>query len=74
MFAKKSNASKVAFVTLVRQLKKWDFNLVDCQVTTEHLITFGAREITRKEFVKMLKHALKTPTKKGKWEMPDSAF
>ncbi|MBI5408691.1 MAG: leucyl/phenylalanyl-tRNA--protein transferase [Nitrospirae bacterium] len=69
MFAKKSDASKVAFVTLVRQLIKWSFTLIDCQVTTAHLKSFGARDIPRSDFMMLLKSALKAPTKKGKWKI-----
>jgi len=58
MFAKKSNASKVAFVTLVENLCKLDYHFIDCQVTTEHLKRFGAKEVTRKKFLGMLKRAL----------------
>ncbi len=67
MFTKKTNASKVAFAALVRQLKQWGFTLIDCQVTTGHLINLGAREISRSKFLKMLGTALKAPTRKGKW-------
>ncbi len=67
MFTKKSNASKVAFVALVHQLIKWDFALVDCQVTTRHLINFGAREIPRSEFIRRVRKALKMPGKKDNW-------
>ncbi|MGD0282809.1 MAG: leucyl/phenylalanyl-tRNA--protein transferase [Dissulfurispiraceae bacterium] len=67
MFAKRSNASKAAFVTLVRQLIKWNFTLVDCQVTTGHLINFGAREIPRTEFMQRLKEGIKIRTNKEKW-------
>jgi leucyl/phenylalanyl-tRNA--protein transferase len=67
MFAEQSDASKVAFVSLVNQLSEWEFSLIDCQVTTRHLKSFGAREITRSEFMKALKEALLVPTKKGKW-------
>ncbi|MCL5062678.1 MAG: leucyl/phenylalanyl-tRNA--protein transferase [Nitrospiraceae bacterium] len=67
MFSKEPNASKVAFVRLVQQLMEWGFKLIDCQVTTEHLMSFGAKEIPRSEFMKMLKQSLKMPTKKGKW-------
>lgn len=67
MFAKKSNASKVAFVRLVRQLKIWGFVLIDCQVTTRHLISLGAKETPRSEFLKTLRHSLKMPTRTGKW-------
>jgi len=58
MFAKKSNASKVAFVTLVENLCKLDYHFIDCQVTTEHLKRLGAKEVTRKKFLGMLKKAL----------------
>ncbi len=69
MFARKSNASKVAFVTLVQQLHRWEFSLIDCQINTLHLRSFGAHEIPRKEFLKMLKTALDVPTSKGKWKL-----
>ncbi len=74
MFTKKSNASKVAFAAHVRQLKQWGFTLIDCQVTTGHLTSLGAREISRSEFLKMLGTAVKAPTKKGRWEIQDSAL
>ena len=66
MFSKSSNASKVAFVALVQQLIKWDFAMVDCQVTTRHLISFGAREIPRTEFMQRIKKAVRMPAK-GNW-------
>jgi leucyl/phenylalanyl-tRNA--protein transferase len=72
MFACKNNASKVALVTLVHLLRKWSFNLIDCQVTTRHLIRLGAREIPRKQFMAELKLALQSPTPKGKWRLGDS--
>ncbi len=59
MFAKKSNASKVAFVILVERLSKSGFSFIDCQVTTEHLKNLGAKEISRKNFLQMLRKALK---------------
>jgi len=62
MFAKMSNASKVAFVTFVEQLKQKGVRLIDCQVRTEHLVNLGAREIPRKEFLKTLKNALSQPS------------
>ena len=51
MFTEKTDASKVALVRLVQLLRQWDFELIDCQVTTAHLKRFGAREIPRKEFL-----------------------
>lgn len=61
MFAKKNDSSKVAFALLVHQLKEWDYRLIDCQVSTRHLIRFGAREVPRRAFLKMLKEALAAP-------------
>lgn len=51
MFSRVSNASKVAFVNLVENLKGMKFSIIDCQVRTTHLIRFGAREIPRKLFL-----------------------
>ncbi|MEZ0329565.1 MAG: leucyl/phenylalanyl-tRNA--protein transferase [Dissulfuribacterales bacterium] len=54
MWTKVTDASKTAFVTLVQRLMKWDFQLIDCQVTTTHLLSFGAKEIPRSLFLKLL--------------------
>jgi leucyl/phenylalanyl-tRNA--protein transferase len=67
MFTRISNASKVAFVALVEHLRALEFDLIDCQITTAHLIRFGAREISRARFLDELKKALKSPTLKGRW-------
>lgn len=67
MFAFKPDASKVAFAGLVRQLAGWKFSLIDCQLRTEHLMRFGAKEIPRREFMTLLKRALKMPSHAGKW-------
>lgn len=58
MFSRLSNASKVAFVTFVEMLKELEFDLIDCQVRTDHLIRFGAREIPRKKFLEQLEKAI----------------
>lgn len=71
MFHLKSDASKTALVTLVRTLGAWNFTLVDCQVTTHHLISLGAREVPRSEFMTMLKKALELPTRRGRWTPTD---
>jgi leucyl/phenylalanyl-tRNA--protein transferase len=72
MFAHRTDASKAAFVTLVEWLARQGCTLVDCQVTTEHLLRFGAREIPRPEFLERLAVALELPTLRGRWT-PDSA-
>jgi leucyl/phenylalanyl-tRNA--protein transferase len=69
MFARAPDASKVAFVTLVRQLAGWGVDLVDCQVRTEHLARFGAVEWPRKRFLAALAEALQKPTRLGPWQL-----
>ena len=54
MFSKVSNASKVAFITLVENLKIRKYKLIDCQVHNDHLESLGAREIEREEFMHIL--------------------
>ncbi len=68
MFMRVSNASKAAFVKLVGQLEKWNFDLIDCQVHTRHLSSFGAREVPRKLFLQQLEKSLKKPTRRGPWQ------
>jgi leucyl/phenylalanyl-tRNA--protein transferase len=69
MFTRVSNASKVAFVSLVHHLRSLNFALIDCQVTTGHLTRFGAKEISRTRYLDELDEALKVPTLKGKWSL-----
>ena len=54
MFSKISNASKIAFIQYVQQLEKDGIQLIDCQVYTFYLESFGARMIPRKDFIKLL--------------------
>jgi leucyl/phenylalanyl-tRNA--protein transferase len=67
MFTHINNPSKVAFVALVKHLQALNFDLIDCQVTTPHLLTFGAREIPRTRYLKELEKSLKPSTIKGQW-------
>jgi leucyl/phenylalanyl-tRNA---protein transferase len=50
MFSRASDASKIALVALVQQLRQWQFGLIDCQMNTPLLASFGAREIPRSQF------------------------
>jgi leucyl/phenylalanyl-tRNA--protein transferase len=68
MFALRSDASKVAFVALVRQLEAWRFDLVDCQMYTDHLARFGATERSRGWFREALEKALDRETRRGAWK------
>jgi len=54
MFSKTSNASKVALISLVKELKKNKYKLIDCQVPTQHLASMGAESISRTEFLTFL--------------------
>lgn len=58
MFSKVSNASKVAFIALVNQLKEDNYMVLDCQVYNEHLESLGCREIHRENFMQILKSKL----------------
>lgn len=55
MFSKVSNASKVAFISLVNHLKAANYKLLDCQVYNPHLESLGCREIERDDFMKIVK-------------------
>jgi len=55
MFSKVPNASKVAFISLVNHLKANQYQLLDCQVYNEHLASLGCREISRIDFIKIIK-------------------
>jgi leucyl/phenylalanyl-tRNA--protein transferase len=70
MFARVSNASKVALAALVAYLRAEAFGLIDCQVTTGHLQRMGAREIPRSLYLEELQVHLQAPTRKGKWKLP----
>ena len=67
MFSRESDASKVALAQLVERLRAWGFALIDCQVTSPHLLRLGAEEIARAEFIARLQAALKLPGKPGNW-------
>lgn len=54
MFSRISNGSKIALVHLVDRLKRDDFALIDCQVTSPHLRTLGSRSIPRSEFLSLV--------------------
>ncbi|HSC84767.1 MAG TPA: leucyl/phenylalanyl-tRNA--protein transferase [Pseudomonas sp.] len=61
MFSRTDNASKVGFATLVGKLREWGFVLIDCQMPTQHLHSFGARPIPRAEFANYLQRHLDQP-------------
>ncbi len=72
MFTRHTDASKVAFVTLVKQLIKWGFELIDCQVASNHLSRFGASNISRKHFIDYLnQYAEPIDQHCGRWRLEE---
>ncbi len=69
MFMRKTDASKVALVALVRLLRERGCQMIDCQVTTSHLKRFGAREIPRPAFLARLAEAVALPAPPGPWSL-----
>lgn len=67
MFAHRSDASKVAFVWLVRQLEQWGYDLIDCQIETDHLARFGALDMAREDFLDRLDAGLRSPLPPRPW-------
>lgn len=67
MFSHATDASKVAFVHLVRQLEAWGYTLIDCQVASAHLLSLGAVEIPRADFLARLAAALQRPGRPVPW-------
>lgn len=58
MFSKETNASRYGFTNYVQQLKKEGIELIDCQVYTAYLESFGARMIDRKKFIALLRELI----------------
>jgi leucyl/phenylalanyl-tRNA--protein transferase len=73
MFAHAPDASKVAFVTVVEQLREKGITLIDCQVYTDHLARFGAEEWPRARYLSALSRALRRPTWRGRWTTVEAA-
>lgn len=67
MFSRVPDASKIALVHLAKQLQRWKFGLIDCQVKTDHLTSLGAREIPRSEFSQQLDRLIADTKPGNKW-------
>ncbi|MFI3221184.1 MAG: leucyl/phenylalanyl-tRNA--protein transferase [Methylococcales bacterium] len=68
MFHTKTDASKVAFVSLVEQLQAWHYQLIDCQIHTNHLASLGAEEIDRRAFIRLLNQYCRIPVSPVAWQ------
>jgi leucyl/phenylalanyl-tRNA---protein transferase len=72
MFARRSDASKVALATLAHQLRRWDMPMIDCQTVTAHLASLGARQMPRREFLREVRRLTSEPGHALPWTIdPD---
>jgi len=69
MFSRETDASKVTFVHVARQLEAWGYELFDCQVENPHLRTLGARLISRTEFLSILDENVHRSRPHSDWQM-----
>lgn len=67
MFSRIPDASKIALVYLAKQLESWGYGLIDCQMKTAHLMSMGAREISRSHFAEQLDILTSLPDQNKKW-------
>lgn len=68
MFHTRTNASKVAFAVLVEKMQEWRYHLIDCQVHTRHLTSFGAVEIDRSRFIQLLNQYCEREPEAAAWQ------
>ncbi|MFK5937752.1 MAG: leucyl/phenylalanyl-tRNA--protein transferase [Sulfurimonas sp.] len=71
MFAHVNDASKSAYAVLVKHLKEWGYDFIDCQVPTEHLKSLGAKEVARDYFLMRLEN-VNMDLVNNKWKVDDS--
>ena len=71
MFSRRSDASKVALAHLARYLDLLGFAVIDCQMTTSHLLSLGAREIARSEFASGVAVWTREGVAPGRWPVSD---
>lgn len=70
MFTRRTDASKIAVVTLAAQLARWGVPLIDCQMRTEHLASLGAVDVPRTEFVRTVAHLVRQPPVEA-WQLDE---
>lgn len=69
MFSRATDASKIALVHLVWQLRQWGFGPIDCQMNTPLLASFGAREIPRRQFTRQVAELVNYPGIRAPWTL-----
>jgi leucyl/phenylalanyl-tRNA--protein transferase len=69
MFSRVSNASKTALVCLAGQLRAWGMPMIDCQMSTSHLASLGARDIPRADFLREVRLLVHQPAVPAPWRL-----
>ena len=68
MFSHATDASKIALYYLCEQLRQWEYELIDCQISSAHLSSLGAQEISRKAFLALLAPVVQLQGHAGRWD------
>ncbi|MFT4045624.1 MAG: leucyl/phenylalanyl-tRNA--protein transferase [Solimonas sp.] len=68
MFSRATDASKLALYWLCRQLQRWRFEMIDCQISSGHLLSLGAQEMPRAQFLPRLAVAVQAPSQPQRWQ------
>ncbi|MBI9109088.1 MAG: leucyl/phenylalanyl-tRNA--protein transferase [Spirochaetales bacterium] len=71
MFSRTADASKAALIALSRASAGLGIEVIDCQIATPHLLSLGAEEITRNDYIRILEKNLQFPDLKGNWKLFD---
>lgn len=67
MFSSEDDASKTALTALANHLEQHRFDLIDCQVTTNHLLSMGATEISRNAYLDIIQRSIKRTDLRNVW-------
>ena len=67
MYSRATDASKVALVALVERLKQLEYDFIDCQLPSRHILSLGAIEVPREHFLSALRRTLEYPDSTGPW-------
>lgn len=70
MFSRATNSSKAAMACLADLLAGWEFDCIDCQMKTAHLLSLGARELPGERFFALLQRSILRPDRVGRWQLP----
>ena len=61
MFSREPDTSKIAMVAMAYHLQQWGFAVIDCQILNSHLLSMGAEQIPRSEYLTLLNNHINLP-------------